>query len=178
MKKKKHLYINFDKIYQLAQKKQQALQLEKELSIFLNILLTQNEFLFFLENNRLSFSVKKEFIEKNLREFSPLALKLILFFIEKRKIRYFDQLTNSYTRYVSGREKVTFIEAATATPLTKEAEAKLIAILEKKYHNKIILKKKVNSKILGGMILKVWGGRILDFSLKTRLDHLKYHLAK
>lgn len=178
MKKKKHLYINFDKVYQLAQKKQQALGLEKELSLFLNILLTQNEFLFFLENNRLSFSVKKEFIEKNLKGFSPLSLKLILFFIEKRKIRSFDQLANGYMRYVSEKEKITFIEATVSTPLTQETTAKLTAVLEKKYQNKIILKKKVNPKILGGMILKILGGRILDLSLRTKLDHLKYHLAK
>ncbi len=178
MKKKKHLYVNFDKIYKLAKKNQQALQLQQELSSFTRIFFHQKDLMFFLENNRLSFQAKKEFLERALKSFSPLTLKLILFLVENRKIRNIDQMSSNYTRYLAEKEKIVFIKVVTAFPLKKEQEETLKNILKKKYPDKIILEKIINPRVLNGMVIKVFGGRIWDFSLKTKLAQLKHHLIK
>ncbi len=70
------------------------------------------------------------------------------------------------------RAEVTVI---TATELNPEMEAKLVASLEKFTGKSIRLKSKVDTGIVGGLVVYMWGV-FFDFSLRTRLGRLKQKL--
>lgn len=70
------------------------------------------------------------------------------------------------------RVEVTVI---TAVPLTPALEAKLLGSLENFSRKTVRLKPVVDPKIIGGLIVLMWGV-FFDFSMRTRLERLKQKL--
>jgi F-type H+-transporting ATPase subunit delta len=66
-------------------------------------------------------------------------------------------------------------EVTTAVPLGEEDKGRLADNLSSLVGSKVVLKEKVDPKILGGIVARV-GGRLLDGSTLTRLESLKREL--
>lgn len=63
-------------------------------------------------------------------------------------------------------------EVTTAIPLSDAFYQKLLATLEKLSNKRVVLDKKQDAALIGGVVLRI-GDLVLDSSLKTRLDGLK-----
>ena len=68
-------------------------------------------------------------------------------------------------------------DVTTARDLTKEQETALAAALTKEMGSKVQISQKTDPAILGGMIVRV-GSKMVDSSLKTKLQKLKLSLSK
>lgn len=67
------------------------------------------------------------------------------------------------------------VTVVTALPLTEPLRSQLIGSLGKFAHRSIRLQLKVDPKILGGILVLMWGV-FIDFSLRTRLARLRQKL--
>lgn len=68
-------------------------------------------------------------------------------------------------------------EVTSAIALSDEQRAALSASLKEKLGSDVRLSEKVDASILGGLIVKV-GSRMIDTSLKTKLNALKYAMKE
>ena len=66
-------------------------------------------------------------------------------------------------------------EVTTAVALSDGFYQKLLATLEKLSNKRVVLEKKHDPTLIGGVVLRI-GDLVLDSSLKTRLDGLKHAL--
>lgn len=66
-------------------------------------------------------------------------------------------------------------EVTSAVPLSDAFYQKLLATLEKLSNKRVVLDKKHDAALIGGVVLRI-GDLVLDSSLKTRLDGLKHAL--
>ena len=91
----------------------------------------------------------------------------ILFDISKSFIAQYNALKGIVTAYVT-----------TATELTAESRAEIVAIVKKEIGaNEVVIREKVNDKLIGGFILKV-GDRQFDASIASSLNKLKKEFAQ
>ncbi|MNY10429.1 ATP synthase subunit delta [compost metagenome] len=91
----------------------------------------------------------------------------ILFDTSKAFIAQYNALKGIVTAHVTS-----------ATALTTESRAEVIAIVKKETGaNEVVVKEKVNDKLIGGFILKV-GDRQFDASIASSLSKLKKEFAQ
>ncbi|ACU02619.1 MULTISPECIES: ATP synthase F1 subunit delta [Pedobacter] len=91
----------------------------------------------------------------------------ILFDTSKAFVAQYNALKGIVTAYVTS-----------ATELTAESRAEIIAIVKKEIGaNEVVIKEKVNDKLIGGFILKV-GDRQFDASIASSLSKLKKEFAQ
>jgi F-type H+-transporting ATPase subunit delta len=91
----------------------------------------------------------------------------ILFDTSKAFIEQYNAIKGIVTAYVTS-----------ATALTAESRAEIISIVKKESGaNEVVIKEKVNDKLIGGFILKV-GDRQFDASIASSLGKLKKEFAQ
>lgn len=66
--------------------------------------------------------------------------------------------------------------ATTAVPLTGDDRERLVADLARRFRQEVRLETRVDPSILGGLVLQV-GDRLIDASVRTRLQQLRRQLA-
>ncbi len=76
----------------------------------------------------------------------------------------------------ASRGKLT-AQVKTAVPLTAETEKRLEEVLSKLAGQRVFLKTSVDPTLLGGVVVRL-GGRIIDGSVKGRLDRLRAVISK
>ncbi|HEX5429741.1 MAG TPA: ATP synthase F1 subunit delta [Patescibacteria group bacterium] len=68
-------------------------------------------------------------------------------------------------------------EVTSAHPLSRENERDIITELNKLVKGDVTLKKKIDEKILGGVVIRL-DDQLIDASVKGELDNLKNELSK
>ncbi len=107
---------------------------------------------------------KAGFTEVTLNFFRLVARNRRLFAV-KSMISDFDALLSQHRGEVSA-------QVSTATPLNEEQLSILEDVLKKSVGQDVRVEAKVDPSLLGGLVVKV-GSRMIDNSLRTKLDSLK-----
>lgn len=96
--------------------------------------------------------------------------------VEARATGGMAQLREEYDRLddeVAGRVRAT---ATTAVPFEAQDRERLVADLSRRFDREVRLQVRVDPEILGGLVLQV-GDRLIDASVRTRLQQLRRELA-
>ena len=91
-------------------------------------------------------------------------------------IKLFDQIEEEYAKLEKAKNGIKIADVTTATPLNKSSEKEIIDELNKLVQGKVELKKKVDEKILGGVVIKL-DDTLIDASVKKSLEELKKDLS-
>jgi F-type H+-transporting ATPase subunit delta len=91
--------------------------------------------------------------------------------------KLFEQIVEEYEKLEKGAKGIKIAEVTSAKPLEKSAEKEIIEHLNQMIQGKVELKKKIDEKILGGVIVKM-EDTLIDASVKKSLDELKDELAE
>ncbi|MBB5280613.1 F0F1 ATP synthase subunit delta [Pacificimonas flava] len=101
----------------------------------------------------------------------PLVVKFLGVLARNRRLAALPQIIRAYqTLAAAARGEIT-AEVTSAHPLTATQEDALKAQLRARYRQDVALDTRVDPDILGGLIVKV-GSRLIDSSLKTKLDNI------
>lgn len=126
----------------------------------------------FLKSPQVALKDKKEVFQDSLKaHFDQIFLNFLSYLIQKGRLVYLRSIRNEYKRLAGIWEA----DIVTAVPLDSESEAKLMEKLKQIFHKKIILKKRIDPTIIGGVILVV-ANEMLDWSVTGRLKKLKDNL--
>ena len=119
------------------------------------------------KNERLD-SVKAAF-EGRIPEY---VLSFVQLLCERSRVRAFDDCLNEYEQLYNASKQISEAYVTSAVELTDDEKKKLKLKLEKMSGKSLILKCTVDKSVLGGVIVKM-DGKIMDGSLKHRLEEVK-----
>jgi F-type H+-transporting ATPase subunit delta len=88
-----------------------------------------------------------------------------------------DAISDEYDKLDKASKGIKIAEVTSATPLEKNTEKQIIEHLNGMVKGKVELKKKIDEKILGGVVIKM-DDTLIDASVKKSLEELKTGLAE
>jgi F-type H+-transporting ATPase subunit delta len=133
-----------------------------------------------LENPAVSFNEKAKVLSERLGDINPLALKLVSLLVAKGKLGMIGDIAEDYQRLVDnyrGVEGTEIAEVTTAIPLDDEDQLKLAQRLTSLVGKPVVLKVKVDSDLIGGIIIRI-GDKLIDGSIRRKLAALKRGLER
>jgi F-type H+-transporting ATPase subunit delta len=131
-----------------------------------------------LLNPSVSSEVKKSIVNECLDKLSAKD-PLKPFFnelISKGRLDVFDQVVAAFEQKLMASNNRKKAKVTTAIPLQEADSKRVQAELEKKVGSSVTLDSVVDPQILGGMIIEV-DGKLLDLSVKTKLNAFQTHLV-
>lgn len=141
-----------------------------------DMLHSQPKLVRFLRARQVTLQDKKQILQDMLKErFDPFFIHFLFYLIEKRELVHLGQVEKAYTLLVNKHFNRWEADIVTAVPLDRDSEMELVKQLERVFHKKICLNKRVDPKIIGGAVLVI-ANEILDWSVTGRLKKLKEHL--
>jgi F-type H+-transporting ATPase subunit delta len=94
---------------------------------------------------------------------------------DRRRLVLLPEIATLLREMNDARKGIVRAEVTTAVALSEGFYQKLLVTLEKLSNKKVVLDKKHDPALIGGVVLRI-GDLVLDSSLKTRLDGLKHAL--
>ncbi len=133
-----------------------------------------------LENPEVSFDDKAKVLSERLGDMNPQALELVSELVAKGRLAIIDDIADEYQRLVDnyrGIEGAEVAEVTTAIPLDDEEKLRLAQRITSLVGKPVVLKAKVDSSLIGGIIIRV-GDKLIDGSIHSKLVALKKELVK
>ncbi|RLB46227.1 MAG: ATP synthase F1 subunit delta [Deltaproteobacteria bacterium] len=106
---------------------------------------------------------------------APFVKTLLFLLSDRRRMRYLPDVIDAYRLLSESIDKQLRAEITTAVPMPETYYAQVQKELERGTGQKILLTRKEDPSIIGGVITRL-GDRVLDGSLKTRLMELQDQL--
>ena len=132
----------------------------------------------------MKFSAKQyaEALYDSLEGTNPQDLDLVLNnFVEvlatNNDIKLFPEIENEFHKLELEKKGVKQVEVTTSHPLTKENERNIIEELNKLVKGDVELKKKIDERILGGVVIRM-DDQMIDASVQNELNNLKQELSE
>jgi len=141
-----------------------------------------------LESDRtlLTFLLSPQVLDKNKQSLvrdvfgsrmEPLFVEFLIVLLDKRRTRYLPEVIVEFNRLVEDAKGISRATVITATPLAESERERLTTRLADRSGRSIKLESKVDSSILGGMIVMI-DGKIIDGSVRHGLDLIEEQLGK
>ena len=129
-----------------------------------------------LESPRFHFDDKAKLLSEQLSGLNPTALNLIYLLVTRGRLNMISDIADEYQRLLDSYRGIERAEVTTAIPLDTEAKLRLEERLSSIIGKKAVLKPKVDSGVIGGIIARI-DGKLLDGSTRSKLLALKNELA-
>ncbi len=131
----------------------------------------------FFISTRVTQADKEAVIDAALTDAAVEARNLAKLLVRKRRTRLADQIRDAFRQRLNSERGIAAAIVTTAVPLSNEARASVEAAV-RSYTNAatVELSEQVDAAILGGAIVRI-GDRIIDGSVRTRLNSLRRTVA-
>lgn len=103
---------------------------------------------------------------------SALSKNFIGLVIRKRRAFFLGEIINQFAALVADARNEMVAEVASANPLSDKQVKEIADMLSKRLGKTVLVQTTVDESLLGGLIVKA-GSRMVDGSLKTKLNSLK-----
>jgi len=130
-----------------------------------------------LESPKFRFDAKVGLLSERLGDINPLALNLAYLLVARGGFGMAGDIADEYQRLVDSYRGIEQAEVTTAIPLDDEDRLRLAEHLEVVIGNKVVVKSKVDSSLIGGIVVRI-GGKLLDGSTCSKLEALRGELVK
>lgn len=104
--------------------------------------------------------------------FAEMTKNFLSLVTHNRRLFALTDIINAFDQRAAAHRGEMSAEAITATPLNQDQERRLRSEIESIVGKAVNLDTRVDPSLLGGMVVKV-GSRMIDSSLKTKLNRLK-----
>ena len=131
----------------------------------------------FFVSTRVAQTDKEQVIDRAMADAAPEGRNLAKLLVRKRRTRLADQIRDAFRARLNSERGVAEAVVTTAVPLSDDARAAVEAAV-RGYTNAdtVELTEQVDSAILGGAVVRI-GDRIIDGSVRTRLNSLRRSVA-
>ena len=160
--------------FSIASEKNEIDRWLSELSIVTNIL-NNDECLTFFDAEQVPIDVKLDGIKKLFSKNTSLVQNLISLMVVRKDISNFMEVNNIFVSMSDEFKGVVRVNITTAVPINKEDLEQIVKKLENKENKKIIIDKKIDKNILGGIVVRI-GDKLIDGSTKNKIDLLSEKL--
>lgn len=165
-------------LFSLALEEGRIDELQKELKILCDLIGANPEFMEFLTTPKISKEEKRTFVDSVLGDkFSQEIVNLTKVLIDKKRAGELPDIVEVFDKSVLSHHDLVSAAAYSAVALSAAEMDALKAKLAQLTGKAISLENIIDPSVIGGIRLKV-GDRVIDGSLKRRLEDLKGNLAQ
>lgn len=165
-------------LYELAAEKQALESVENELALVEETLAAYGELATLLYHPQVPLAAKKETVT---RVFGPQVAdyvrNFLLLLVDKRRETALPAIIREYRALANKARNIAEAEVTTAMPLGEGDKAALAAKLSAVTGKNVVLKTRIDERIVGGVVVKL-GDKLIDGSVVRRLEALKAALLK
>jgi F-type H+-transporting ATPase subunit delta len=131
----------------------------------------------FLQSPQVATQEKKELLRKVFgSHIEPLLLDFFNMLLDRNRLESVRDIGEVFAELVEADNNITRARVVTAVVLPEDLEKRLRVKLESVTGKSVILEKKVDPAVIGGVCVTL-GDRILDGTVRTNLDLLRKTLA-
>lgn len=165
-------------LFNLALEENRIDDLQQELQILCQLIGDNPEFLEFLTTPKIAKDEKRSFVDSVLGgKFSQEIVNLTKVLIDKKRAGEILDIVEVFDHAVLSHKDLVSAAAYTAVPLSDSEMEALKVKLAQLTGKAVSLENIIDGSVIGGIRLKV-GDRVIDGSLKRRLEDLKDNLAQ
>ncbi len=168
-------------VFEIAYAAKEDQAVEDELQSFSQALKAAPELEAFLMNPSFSLAQKTASIAKIYPKAKSPSAKILASFLptllKKGRFPLIHEIADAYKRISDLAQGEAIADVTTAVPLAPAAEARLLPALEKAIGAKIVLRKKVDPALVGGITVRV-RNKVFDGSVLGQLKRLKSELTQ
>lgn len=160
-------------LYEIAQEQDKVIEFIDDLREANRVIKSNEEFKEILENPNISKRRKKEIIKEIFggKTFEAIV-SLLCVLVDKGRILYLEEKIRQMEIIYLERHDILEATVTSVIPLTDQEFSKLHEKLEKKYGKKVILSKKIDESILGGLFVRV-GNEVIDGTVAGKYKEIK-----
>ncbi len=153
-------------------------QVEEELTALRDVFSADNRLQSFLDNPKVTPEGKRDAISELLgKQVSRVTAAQISLAIEQERGSLLPDIMDHYFKLTAESRKKLTAKVITAVPLSDTASRNIESTLSELVGEPVFLKVSVDPEILGGITVHL-AGRIIDGSLKSRLNRLREGLSR
>ncbi len=130
----------------------------------------------FVKNPVFSTSTKNNALLEIFSGVNAESKLLIQLLVENKRVNMLDSVADAYTELYNQVNGIQKIQVTTATPMTPELEAKVVAKAKEFTSNTLIIENIVDASIIGGFIIRL-GDKQFNASVASKLSRLKRELT-
>lgn len=164
-------------LFEVALERKVTDQVENELKMIKDSLDTSEGFMDWLSIPTVREDQKKDWIQKLFPDISELTRNLLFLLIDRHRIDQIPGIIAAFQKLNYQEKGIVEATVTSAFPLTEEDEKQLIRTFEHLTQKEIQIVKKVDSDLLGGVIVQI-GDRVYDGSLRTKLTKFQDRLKR
>jgi F-type H+-transporting ATPase subunit delta len=153
-------------------------EVEESLRGVVEIVRSHSELRLFLKNPQVPRSQKKQLLGNVFTgRLEPLVLQFLQLVVDKDRINHLSAIQGAFTTLVEQHKGLQRARVVTAVPLPEDLQQRLVQKLTGMMGRQIILEKKVDPSIIGGVSVTM-GDWVLDGTLSTGLKRLRETLER
>lgn len=161
-------------VFELAQEEKSVDALARDFSALAEMIAQNADLERFVRAPIFSREEHKKGMDALLRrmEAAPLTVRFVLTLAEKRRLFALPEIIRAVDKLMAHQRGEVDAEVTAARPLSDEQTAELKRVLKAKLGRDARLATRINSSLLGGLIVKV-GSKMINSSLRTKLEGLR-----
>ncbi|MEG2198418.1 MAG: ATP synthase F1 subunit delta [Malacoplasma sp.] len=142
-----------------------------------NIFENNSELLSILSSNNLTKQEKIEIVDNvfvnDLYLFDVLVINFLKVLIENKYFIHFSKILKRFKNEVNRENNIVYVEIHTAFEIDQKNLNEILNFLIEKLNAKIDYKILIDKSLIGGFKI-LYGSTVIDFSIKSKIDHIKY----
>ena len=165
-------------LFSLAKEKNQLVALKEDMDLISGVCSQSEEFMLLLKSPVVKTSEKVHIIQLIFqKKISPLTLKFLELVTQNKREVFIPAMCRNILSLIRKEKNIKTAVITTAQALDEKLLDKAKRILEEELKTKIELSAKVNSQLIGGLILRI-DDKQYDASILTQLKKLKQEMLK
>lgn len=162
--------------FTLAKEKGLTIELRKDAGLITSVCTTSSDFILMLESPVVKTSQKIEALKCIFEgKVNALSLNFLLLITENKRENYLQGIFRNLEDLYRREEGIKSAILTSAQPLNETLVLQIQKVLETEFNAKVELSQKVDSKLIGGFVLRV-DDKQYDSSLSTQLKKIKEQL--
>lgn len=165
-------------LYELALEEQMIDQILAEYEFVANSFDEFPEFLNIINSPKVSVDDKKKIIDDTYgKQVSELLINFLKLLIDKKRSDEMVGVYDDYKTFVKAHKGLVVAKVESVIPLEANEIKNLEAKLNQVTGKTVTVNNVINPDIMGGLVVKV-GDKVIDGSIKRKLENLKHELAE
>jgi len=166
-------------LFAVAERESLAAGLKEALESFSELLAGSDDLRHILHSPRFHTAEKKNVVAALIGEADDethaLLHRFLDLLIDKHRIEWFDEILSDFSRIEETSRGISRAHVTTAGPLAEALKDRLETVLGKLTGGRVFLEFTEDPAILGGIVISI-EGKVIDASVKYRLDMMREHL--
>jgi F-type H+-transporting ATPase subunit delta len=165
-------------LYDLAAEEKAEYQIMEEMRVIRGIFADNPDYVTLLCEPSIPGKTRIQLLDEAFRgQIHPYLLNFLKILVEKGMLRGFSTCCSTYRRSYNKDHGISEATVISAVPLNDEQASALQAKLEKISGKKVLLSRKVDAKVLGGLSVEL-DGKLFDGTVGGRLDELRRRVTE